>query len=264
VKIEEFTINDIYVLKELQPPAWSDITVPHKFYQSSNYCTTLKLVEGDSIIGIGSLIKHEDVAWLAHIIIKSERRNKGLGKLITQALIDELKEFKTIYLMATELGEPVYKKLGFEVETEQLFLKYDNFYKTQSEFKNIKSYTEDYKKEILALDYFATGENRKTHLLEFIDESFVYVNEGNFEGFYLPKFSEGLIIAKNSFAGIELVKKRLLTNKEAIVPIDNSFVINFLMSLGFTETRKAKRMRLGEKRVHHQEMVYNRVSGQIG
>ena len=252
MQIEEFTINDLHILKELQPPAWSDISNPHTFYLSSNYCNTLKLVEGNSIIGIGTYIKHEEVAWLAHIIIHPEWRNKGLGKLITQALVDHLKEYPTIYLMATDLGEPVYKKLGFEIETEQLFFKDLELNFPESEFENIIPYNVKFQDEILAIDQMASGENRKTHLLEFINESFVYFKDGCLEGFYMPQFSEGLIIAKKNVAGLALMKKRLNTHTEAIISIDNLFAINFIKNLGFKEFRRAKRMRLGEKRILHQ------------
>ena len=65
------------------------------------------------------------MVWLAHINVQPGNRNHGLGKLITQFLVDEAqaKNCDTIYLIATDLCEPVYKKVGFETETDYLFLK---------------------------------------------------------------------------------------------------------------------------------------------
>ena len=262
--IANFSKNDIASLKELQPPNWPDITASHQFYLSSDFCTTLKLVDNNKIIGVGTSIIHDDVAWLAQIIIHPDWRNKGLGKLITEALIEQLTKYKTIYLIATELGEPVYTKLNFKIETEYIFFRRNEINSIHVDNKYIVSFDESYRNKIYELDGFVSGENRINHLQNFITNSVLYINKNILEGCYLPSFGDGLIIANNSTAGIALMENRIQTKQEACIPIDNKIAIEFVKTNSFNEYRRAKRMYLGEKLNFKPEYVYNRVSGQIG
>ena len=93
--------------------------------QTQVLCFPFKASIENKIVGIGTTILHHETAWLAHIIVHPEYRNRGIGKMITQALVDHSysKGRKTIYLIATELGLPVYRRLGFESETEYTIFK---------------------------------------------------------------------------------------------------------------------------------------------
>ncbi len=253
-------------LTELQPPDWSDITPHIKYYIDSPYCDPIKIVSENKIAGIGSTLKHTDSAWLAHIIVHPEYRNRGIGKMITDALVKSLdrRKYKTIYLIATELGYPVYLKSGFEIETE-----YADFdagsglpdYKLSS---SIIPFNENHRSEVLKLDKFVTGENRLNRLDEHIQNSSVYVSNGKVCGAYFPKFGEGLIIAYEEEAGIELMKLRLQKMKNAFFPADNKAAFEFYSRGNFKLDKYSKRMRLGKKKKLHLENMYNRVSGQIG
>ncbi|MBL0009542.1 MAG: GNAT family N-acetyltransferase [Saprospiraceae bacterium] len=96
-----------------------------QFYITSDFCFPIKVSIDHKIAGTGTAIIHHDVAWLAHIIVHPDFRNQGIGKLITESLVKmaHAKSCDTLYLLATELGEPVYRKIGFETETEYLFFK---------------------------------------------------------------------------------------------------------------------------------------------
>ncbi|MEZ4822611.1 MAG: GNAT family N-acetyltransferase [Ignavibacteria bacterium] len=120
MKIQPLRHSDIGQLKELQPPDWNDIAPHFKYYIDSPYSNPVKIVSENKITGIGTTIKNKDSAWLAHIIVHPEYRNKGLGKKITDALVKSIdrRKYKTIYLIATKLGYPVYLKSRFELEGE--------------------------------------------------------------------------------------------------------------------------------------------------
>jgi GNAT superfamily N-acetyltransferase len=266
MKIQPLLHSDITHLKELQPPEWNDITPHIRFYIDSPYCNPIKILSGNKITGIGTTLKHRDSAWLAHIIVHPEFRNKGIGKKITDTLVKSLdrRTYKTIYLIATELGYPVYLKSGFEIEAE-----YADFdaepglpdYKISS---YIIPFNENHRSEILKLDKFVTGENRESRLNEHFQSSYVYFSEGKVSGAYFPKFGEGLVIAYEEEAGIELIKLRLGKMKNAIFPKDNKVAFEFYSRGSFKFDKYSKRMRLGKKKKIHLENMYNRVSGQIG
>lgn len=264
ITILPFTNPDLTLLPPLQPEGWLDINPSFQYYVNSPYCSPIKVVENDTIVGLGTTIMHADTVWLAGIIVHAAHRNKGLGRIITQYLVDSVDKqlFKTIYLIATNLGEPVYTKLGFEVEGEQIFYKGET--KSFDISPNIIPFEEKYRNGIYALDALAHGENRQKRLDETIEKAKVYVNNGTVEGYYFPELAEGHIVASTTEAGIELMKLRLQTFPNAVIPLNNKAAIDFIKENGFTEFRTAKRMRLGVKRPFHSEMVYNRVNGQIG
>lgn len=267
MKILPLESADVELLSELQPQGWDDIRIPHRYYvKNRNFCSPLKFVTDDVIAGIGTCVFHKDVAWLAHIIVHPDFRNKGLGYKITSTLIDRVRmsPYKTISLIATDLGEPVYKKAGFESVGEYYFLRNENQQHEEKVSPNIHKYEKKFLDDVFLLDKAATGEDRSSRLTEFVDGAFVYATDNRIEGFYMPDFVDGLIIASNPVAGIELMKLRNKKRNIAALPVDNKIALEFLYQNNFQHYRTAKRMTLGKKTRWKPDMIYNRVSGQIG
>jgi GNAT superfamily N-acetyltransferase len=263
--IQALTIADLPHAAELQPHDWPQI-LPHlEYYVHQPFCHPLKMMDGNRMVGIGTTIIHHDVAWLAHILVHDQFRNQGIGKYITQALIDSVpSSVKTIFLIATHLGEPVYTKLNFVIDTEQVFYKrMENYTEVEGNLP-AKSLEEKHKQQVLELGCKAYGEDRAFRLAEHLSNSFV-IEEGNkVLGFYLPSFGDGLIVAEDEVAGIALTKYRAQSMAYAVTMAENEPANDFLKKYYGTEFRRAKRMRLGEKRTTQLEWVYNRVGGQIG
>jgi len=252
-------------LPSLQPDEWPDIVPQFDFYIKSDFCFPVKATINSEIVGIGAVIVHHEVAWLAHIIVHPDYRRRGIGQEITQTLVDiaKTKHCSTIYLIATELGEPVYKKAGFLVETE--YLVHKNVTKKEWIISgNVHPYTDNYREQIVALDRDISGENRMVHLEEYFVSGMVYRNGDMIDGYYLPTLGEGLVIAKSEIAGIELLKLHLTHNERVIVPKENSVARKFLQETGFGEVKRIKRMRLGNERKVQFANIYNRISGSIG
>jgi GNAT superfamily N-acetyltransferase len=263
---ESLLHTDLDSVKELQPEGWYDIVPYNKYFIDSEFCEPIKAVIDNKLVGIGTAIMHKDTVWLAHIIVHPNHRSKGIGRAITEKLIENYKgsAFKTIYLIATDLGAPLYTKLGFITETEYAFYKEGNFDKNTSLSPNIVPFQEKFRDEILAMDREISGEDRENRLKESIESSLVYKESDNILGCYFHELGEGMIIARSSQAGIELMKLRLKVNDNAVLPVDNTAAIQFLLNNGFKEVRKAKRMYLGEKRTWNPQGLFNRVGGQIG
>ncbi|MEP7232188.1 MAG: GNAT family N-acetyltransferase [Ginsengibacter sp.] len=264
--MESLEKSDLNSVTALQPEGWQDITPIICFYIKSSFCFPIKVTVEKKIAGIGIAIIHNDVAWLAHIIVHPDNRNKGIGKLITQFLVDEAraKDCDTIYLIATDLGEPVYKNLGFETETEYLFFKDIRPNESWRMSENIVAFADDFKTQVAGLDKQVSGEERLLHLAQYLEGAFVYLQNNVVEGFYLPAFGEGLIVANTTTAGIELMKLRLATKDNAAFPADNVSATAFMHQNNFKEFRRAKRMKLGIKREWQPESFYNRIGGNLG
>jgi GNAT superfamily N-acetyltransferase len=262
--IQPITIDDVDEANQVQPKEWGSIAHHITHYVTSPHCHPIKLVEGDKIIGIGTTILHKDTAWLAHIIVHESHRNKGLGTLITEALVDSIDKniYKTTLLVATELGEFVYKKLGFETECEYTVFK-DVGIKAETS-SLIIPFEERYREQLYSLDIEAYGEDRKNSIDKHIPNAFLYIQNNIAEGFYMPTFGDGLVVANTANAGIELQKYRLQTNSLCIFPTENTALASFLIEQGYSELKRVKKMFLGEKRTNKPTMIYNRVGGHLG
>jgi len=264
-KIEPMDVNGIPALSPLQPEGWVDIVPIFDFYLKSPFCFPVKVVVGNECTGTGVAVIHQNAAWLAHIIVRPDFRRKGIGLQIVQTLVKIAKDNRcsTVYLIATELGEPVYTKVGFITETEYLVHK-NIVKKNWTVSGNIHPYEERHKSHITVFDRETSCEDRMMHLEEHLTSGFVYHHEDNVEGYYLPTLGEGLIIAKTETAGIELLKLYLQHNDRVVVPKENLAVQKFLQEVGFGEVKAIKRMRLGKERNVQFGNIYNRIGGNVG
>jgi GNAT superfamily N-acetyltransferase len=253
-------------ISALQPADWTDIIPFFSFYLNSGYCDPIKVETDGKIIGVGTDIKHKRTAWIAHVIVHPEYRCRGIGTLITNTLVDKLKVqgFKTIFLIATNLGEPVYRKAGFVKETEYLFFKGGKYVRDTKQSGLIIPYNQKYHRTVLALDKMVSGENREVLLKIHLSDSLLHKKGNIINGFYLPSLGEGLIVADNPEAGIELMKVKYAADSKAILPVENIAGINFLLKSSFQEYSKGTRMRLGKKIPWHPEMLYSRIGGNLG
>lgn len=266
MQVQPFTNADLPIIPELQPPDWGNITPHIEYYLQSSFCHPIKVLIDEQIVGIGATILHGETAWLAHIIVHLDHRNKGIGKFITSSLIDSLAStrVKTILLIATALGEPVYTSLGFESETEYLFFKGEKLSAEKPVSEHIKPFEQKYAEAIYELDKQVSGEDRKYRLQENLAGAYIYLAENALEGFYLPTLGEGLIIARSEEAGKALMQFRLKSMDTAVFPAENLTAFEVMLKNGFTQVRTAKRMFLGEKIPFEPIFLFNRVAGSIG
>jgi GNAT superfamily N-acetyltransferase len=266
MKTESLNISDLKRLTDLQPSDWPDIIPYFYFYLNSDYCDPIKVEVDNSIVGIGTSIKHKESAWLAHIIVHPEYRCRGIGTEITNTLVNKLKmqRFNTIFLIATNLGEPLYRKTGFEKETEYLFFKEGKYSDNTKGSDKIVPYNEKHGQNLLALDKKVSGEKREVLLISHLPNTVLAKTGNKVNGFYMPTLGEGLIVASDPEAGIELMKVKYSTVSKAILPMENKTGIEFHLKNGFTEYLKGTRMRYGKEIIWHPEMLYSRIGGNLG
>ena len=257
---------DFEYLHEFEPPNWGDLVPRFSYFIDSSFCFPLKLVAGQKTVAIGTTILHEDSAWLASIIVHPDERNKGYGGIITSRLIDTIDQqrYTTIYLDATDLGYPVYRKLGFEVEAKYAHLKALQPITGLQFSSNIAVYDPMYLDDLLELDQLVSCEDRRNTLLEHTDNAMLYLDKNKLAGFYLPSLGNGLVIAANDTAGIALATYRLENNYYSILPEANKGTIAFLEQHSLVHFRSSRRMYIGEQRNWRAVNIYNRISGQLG
>jgi GNAT superfamily N-acetyltransferase len=71
-------------------------------------------------VGTTTTCIFEKVAWIAMVLVDKDSRGQSIGTKLLQHALDylDLQKVKTVRLDATDLGRPIYEKLGFVPEYE--------------------------------------------------------------------------------------------------------------------------------------------------
>ena len=259
--------DEIPLVKDFPPTDWNlDLSILYRFHFGEPYFHAVIALIDNKIAGTGMVILNKDVAWQGTIIVKEELRNKGIGKSITQNLIDWSNNngANKILLCATELGKYVYEKLGFKHSMNYLIFKEGTIKNSSISDSIFKLHKTDFE-TILSLDKAASGEDRRKIIEKTYLTGFKFVSVDIITGYYLPDFGNGLIVAENEHSGLELLKFRCQYNKDKIaIPESNKAALNFLLCHGFAESIKVPRMYLGSETSWKPEMIYARGSGYLG
>lgn len=265
--IQPLTVLDLPYIGHLQPKGWEDIHEKIILYCLQSFCIPIKVVANEHIVGIGNLVLYNSSAWLSHIIVDEAYRGQGVGLHIVEYLIrlaDE-KEVPSINLIATDLGEPVYRKVGFQSVGSYLFLRKIRDWPPMKISNQVTIGTKDHQQQIIQLDKEITGENRLELIQEHINASIVFEYDGAIEGYYLPFLGQGCIYAKTERAGLELMKLKYSSVDNAVIPEANSVGIDFLIENGFEiQDTTAIRMVLGEETAWQPRQIFSRVGGNYG
>jgi hypothetical protein len=263
---EPIVIDDLADIAKLQPSDWPDIIPNIRFYINSPFCKPIKIVSNGSIVGIGCSIEFANTAWLAHIIVNPDNRKSGIGSFIVKTLIEKIDHNKTksILLIATALGEPIYLTAGFRKMADYTFLKKNMNIENTDLHINISPYDDSWREQVLMLDKSITGEDRgkliELHLLK----SLLYIDNNHLKGYYIPSLGEGPIVAKEDYAGFELMKFKYASLDKAVIPANNISGIKFLKQLGFIETMRCSRMIMGKELTWQPERIFSRIGGNFG
>lgn len=267
MQFDKVTYSDLDEIKGLQPDGWPDITNEFRLYLKNDFCYPIKASIAGKIVGLGNSMIFMNTAWIAHIIVSTEYRNRGIGFQIVDKLLTDIKRksVESVLLIATELGEPVYKKAGFRLVSDYLFLIRGDDWNETFISENIVPYTNVYYNEIINLDKFISGEIREPLIRSYLKNSLIYLDSNSLRGFYLPDLGDGLIFADNPAVGIELMKVKYSRVDTAVIPSENKVGIDFLKQNGFkvSET-KGRRMILGKDISWKPEYYFSRIGGNYG
>ncbi len=263
-KPEHFaTINGYF------PPEWDfDFRKFISINHNRNYFRGFSLLDGREPIGFGNLMVFGSVCWIGNIVVSEKHRNKGLGTKITEYLIQKGRELgaNTFNLVATELGESIYRRLGFETECMYEFYKLEDRAPKFEIPKKIRKANPSDLLELTNLDHKITGEKREgmTHL--FREDIHIHQDPGGkLSGYYLRGLGDGFIAAGNSESGIDLLKVKLAYgDKKVVVPLMNVKARDFLIQHGFKKSMELPRMTLGEKCNWKPEHIFSRGTGYCG
>ncbi|MBE1446203.1 GNAT family N-acetyltransferase [Paenibacillus sp. OAS669] len=268
--------NDLEAVGQLRPKGWGDIAPQMLYYWNDPSCMTFVAERGDRIVGMANATCWGPTGWLGPIIVEPSSRGLGLGSRLTRTVMDDLhsKGCRTLQLIATEFGKPVYEKLGFTVESRYCFLKAEPeaVMEEAAGSGQLRAVQAADLPMIAELDRRAAGENRMTVLEKLLQHNGGWVvpkeDGSGIRGYYLhgAPWSPGPIVASDVEAGRMLLQQAVISEKHHSIGVSelNTKAIDYLQQIGLTIASCADRMVLGERSAWRPDMIYSRISGSLG
>src|ERR1041385_8868985 len=76
-------------------------------------------VKDGRLVGTTTTTIYDELAWIGMVLVEPQHRRQGIAAQLMSVALDYLRgKVETIKLDATALGQPVYERFGFEVESE--------------------------------------------------------------------------------------------------------------------------------------------------
>ena len=153
---------------------WGDRRAWFEFAVSHPECRVFVAEADDgTIVGTGVATINGAVGWIGTIWVAAAARGRGLGLELTQATIDaaEGAGCRTLVLVATDSGRPLYERLGFSLQTWYVTVEAPGLARLAMSPADeragpaVRPFRPADLDRMAALDRGATGEDRR-HLLE--------------------------------------------------------------------------------------------------
>src|SRR5262245_21874441 len=143
---------------------WGDRRVNLQFVARHPQARPFVADADGELVGIGVLCVNGPVGWIGTVWVEPAWRRRGIATALTQAAIDaaDAAGCRTLVLVATAEGRPLYEQLGFKVDTSYVILQATGLHGPP--IKAVRAFHPDDLDAVLALDAAATGEDR-AHLL---------------------------------------------------------------------------------------------------
>jgi predicted N-acetyltransferase YhbS len=188
--------------------------------------------------------------WIGAMGVAPESRRHGLGRALTEAAVGRLRErgASTVLLFATDMGRPLYERLGFVAEGAATAWRGTAGAVTAA--VTVRRLREDDREAVAVLDRVATGEDRSNLLDALHPLSGVAVDRENALAGWAAKAPYGAgiaICAADEEAGATLMATAAGGAAPAtlVVPDANAAANANLRRWGFRAANAGERMRLG-------------------
>ncbi len=253
---------------------WGDRKAFFAWAMAQSACRPFVADDDGTVIGTGVATANGRVGWIGTIFVDAERRGAGLGRALTTRVIDDLEErgCRTLVLIATDAGRPVYERLDFGLLEAQVHFSIDGL-PAGPEPSAVRPFQPADFDEVGALDAAATGEDRSALLAGFASAETARVAvgpDGGIEGFLIraPWGGAGLIAAKPAAAArlFEWRRRRAGPEGRVAVGLMASHVTGqeMLRSAGWTEHGGAVRMIRGEPLHWRPQWLWGQFNGALG
>lgn len=251
------------------------------FAASQPECAPMVVEAEGAIIGTGVGTSHGAVGWIGTIFVDPAWRGQGLGRAITQAIIDRLEAAgaRTLILVATEDGRRLYSTMGFEVQTRYQILEAPGLTATPGGSPDdatprlVRAFRPEDLEGMLTLDRAGTGEDRAHVLRHFSRPDTTKVldrPDGTLDGFVIrAPWGGGATVARSFEAASVLIHERRLKAGPAGrvrvgLLVENADGLARLEEAGFAPQWAAPRMTRGEPMAWQPKWIWGQFNHAMG
>lgn len=120
MEIRNMTLNDFYEIEPIYNLKFDDFWKPLNLKSELENISSKYIVakEGNTIVGFAGIWFSVDDAHITNIVVRKDFRNKGIGSLLLERLI-ELAKCKTALTLEVnvknKIAQKLYLKYGFEI-----------------------------------------------------------------------------------------------------------------------------------------------------
>jgi GNAT superfamily N-acetyltransferase len=259
VKIRRITIADLSQAMSLSADeGWNQNRNDWRMVLDNPDDICLGAEKDNVILGSSNTINYgKEVAWIGMVLVRTEHRGKGLGKLLFRSILENLGDMESVKLDATPAGQPLYAKFGFIDEyriSRMIIPALRNVPSAPVSNKVLQTTPEDMP-GILTLDRQIFGADRsyvlKRLFRDYPRKAFVLKEKGTIKGYAFGrggvKFSYIGPVYSSSADEAQMLISAALKDLSGMpvaldVPEDKIHILEFVRSAGFSEQRYFTRM----------------------
>ena len=245
-----------------------------EFATTQPACTPLVAEADGRIVATGVGTANGPVGWIGTIFIAPDRRGRGLGRALTQAIIDRLEGqgCRSFALVATAEGRRLYERMGFELQSRYHVLQAIGL-PPATESDAVRAFETGDLEAIERLDRAGTGEDRGHAIRRFAGPDTTRVTTdagGAIEGFVLrAPWGGGATVARTPDAALRiLTARRRAAGPEGRVRLglldENTDGLERLLDVGLRLTWSAPRMLRGEPLVWRPTWIWGQFNHAMG
>lgn len=257
---------------------WGDRRAWFAFALRSTACRAVVAVdEDDAVVGTGVTTINGPVGWIGTIWVAPAYRRRGLGHALTEATIDaaDAAGCRTLVLVATDRGRPLYEGLGFEVQTWYRTMEAPGLDEVTAGVPDgdpIRPFRAGDLDAIAVLDREATGEDRRGVIAELAaaDSTRVLAGDDGVAGFVArAPWGGGATVAPRIEDALAILRARRITSGPGKrvrcgILLENAAGADALEADGWTEAWRAPRLIRGEPLDWHPEHIWGQFNHAMG
>jgi GNAT superfamily N-acetyltransferase len=284
IRLRPMTADDIGPLTDaIVADHWGERRSWFEFVVGHPACRPLVAVD-DAGRQLGSAVAtvNGPVAWIGTIWVVPDRRREGIGERLTVAVLDVAEDAgcRTSVLVATEVGRPLYEKLGFELQTSIVVVEAPGTGADASGAAaagrtdpRVRPFRPDDLEAMARIDLAATGEDRRHLLRAFATPASATVLDDAVHGLggfvVRAAWGGGATIAPDPDVALALLEaRRRRTSPDrhvrAGVLAENASGIARLVDAGWSEAWRAPRLVRGAPLTWQPEAIWGQFNHALG
>ena len=255
---------------------WGDRRGTFAFVAAHDRCRGFVATVGRTVVGTGIATLNGPVGWIGTIWVDQSHRRQGLGRALTKATIDaaESAGCRTLVLVATEAGRPLYEGLGFEIQSRYVILEAPGLGGTGAPpTSGVRAFRDGDLEAMRTMDAIVTGEDRGHLLSAFAGPDSTRVldrPDGGLGGFVVrAPWGGGATIAPDPDDAMTILTARRLAappehRVRAGLLSENAAGLERLAKVGWTQVWTAPRLIRGEPLDWRPDAIWGQFNHALG